>query len=100
LDGGKGRLASLASRYNLGYTATVKTAISIPEELFESAEQFARGRGMSRSELYATALRHYLEEHRGKMITARLDKIYGEERNCLDPDIVNLQARSLPEDDW
>jgi metal-responsive CopG/Arc/MetJ family transcriptional regulator len=38
----------------------MKTAISIPEQLFEAAEQFARGRGMSRSELYTTALRQYL----------------------------------------
>jgi metal-responsive CopG/Arc/MetJ family transcriptional regulator len=57
----------------------MKTAISIPEKLFEAAEQFARGRGMSRSELYATALRHYLGEHRGEMITERLDEIYGGE---------------------
>ena len=42
--------ASLVPWYNSGYTLIMKTAISIPE-LFESAEQFARGRGMSRSEL-------------------------------------------------
>ncbi|HWI46500.1 MAG TPA: hypothetical protein VNT12_10045 [Rubrobacter sp.] len=78
----------------------MKTAISIPEKLFESAEQFARGRGMSRSELYATALRQYLEEHRGEMITGRLDEIYGQESDGLDRDIARLQARSLPEDDW
>jgi metal-responsive CopG/Arc/MetJ family transcriptional regulator len=78
----------------------MKTAISIPEELFESAERFARGRGMSRSELYATALRRYLEEHRAGMITERLDEIYGAESDGLDRDIARLQARSLPEDDW
>jgi metal-responsive CopG/Arc/MetJ family transcriptional regulator len=78
----------------------MKTAISIPVKLFESAEQFARGRGMSRSELYATALRQYLEEHRGEMITGRLDEIYGQESDGLDRDIVRVQARSLPEDDW
>ena len=55
----------------------MKTAISIPEELFESGEEFARERGMSRSELYTTALRRYLEEHRGEMVTERLDEIYG-----------------------
>ena len=55
---------------------------------------------MSRSELYATALRRYLEEHRAGMITERLDEIYGAEPDGLDPDIARLQARSLPEDDW
>lgn len=90
----------LASRYNPGYTSGMKTAISIPEELFESAEEFARWRGMSRSELYTTALRRYLEEQRGEMITGRLDEIYGQEPDGLDRDIARLQVRSLPEDDW
>ena len=78
----------------------MKTAISINEELFETAEQFARERGMSRSELYATALRHYLEEHWGERITERLDEVYSAEPETLDPAITRLQARSLPEDDW
>lgn len=78
----------------------MNTAISINEELFESAERFARERGMSRSELYATALRHYLEERRGERITERLDEVYSEEPKDLDPAIARLQARSRPEDDW
>jgi metal-responsive CopG/Arc/MetJ family transcriptional regulator len=90
----------LASRYNSGYTSGMKTAISIPEELFESAEEFARGRGISRSELYTTALRHYLGEQLGEMITERLDAIYGQETDGLDRDVARLQARSMPEDDW
>lgn len=94
------RSASLAFWYNPGYTSIVKTAISIPEELFESAEEFARGRGMSRSELYATALRRYLEEHRAGMITERLDQVYSAEPDGLDPEIARLQGRSLPEDEW
>lgn len=89
-----------ATGYNPGYTASMKTAISINEELFESAERFARERGMSRSELYATALRHYLEERRGERVAERLDEVYGAERENLDPAIARLQARSLPEDDW
>jgi metal-responsive CopG/Arc/MetJ family transcriptional regulator len=78
----------------------LKTAISIPEELFESGEEFARERGMSRSELYTTALRRYLEKHRGEMVTERLDEIYGGESDGLDPETARMQARSLPEDDW
>jgi len=86
--------------YNSGYTSGMKTVISIPEELFESAEEFARGRGMPRSELYATALRHYLGEYRSEMITARLDEVYGAEPDVPDYAVARLQARSLPEDDW
>ncbi len=88
----------LAFRYNLSYTSSMKTAISIPDELFESAERFARRQGMSRSELYATALRHYLQEHRSEGITEQLDEIYGMEDSALDPAIARLQARSLPKD--
>ena len=78
----------------------MKTAISIPDELFESAERFAKRQGMSRSELYATALRHYLREHRSEGITEQLDEIYSTEDGVLDPTITRLQARSLPKDNW
>lgn len=76
----------------------MKTAISIPDGLFESGERFAQTRGVSRSELYATALRRYLEEHRDEGITDQLDAVYGEQPSTVDPTIVRLQARSLPDD--
>lgn len=78
----------------------MKTAISIPDPLFESAEQFARLRGMSRSELYATAIQYYLREHRGEGITEKLDEVYGMESSGLDPIISHAQMRSLPKDTW
>lgn len=78
----------------------MKTAVSIPNELFESAEGFARRRGMTRSELYARALREYLQEHRGQEITERLDEVYGGEDGGLDPAVARLQQGSLPEDEW
>ena len=82
----------------------MKTAVSIPDELFESAEGLARRLGMSRSELYAKALRDYLREHRGEGITERLDEVYGAEESGeasdLDPVVARLQGLSLPEDEW
>ncbi len=79
----------------------MKTAVSIPDQLFASADRFARRRGMSRSELFAAALRHYLQEHQGEGITQRLDEIYGaEESSTLEPDLVRMQARSLASNDW
>ena len=78
----------------------MKTAVSIPDELFESAEALARRLGMTRSELYAKALRDYLREHRGDGITERLDEVYGAEESGLDPVVARIQGRSLPEDEW
>lgn len=91
----------VVERYNPGYTGAMKTAVSIPDGLFESAEGLARRLGMTRSELYAKALREYLREHRGEGITDRLDEVYGAEgEGGLDPVLARLQGRSLPEDEW
>lgn len=78
----------------------MKTAVSIPDELFESAEGLARRLGMTRSELYAKALRDYLLEHGGEGITERLDEVYGAEESALNPVVAKLQERSLPDDEW
>lgn len=40
----------------------MKTAISIPDDTFSEVEQRARDLGMSRSEFYTVAARHYLHE--------------------------------------
>jgi metal-responsive CopG/Arc/MetJ family transcriptional regulator len=78
----------------------MKTAISIPDELFESAERLAEQQGLSRSELYVTALRKFLKEQRHIGVTEQLDAIYGEEPSALAAELIGLQSRSLPKDDW
>lgn len=78
----------------------MKTAISIPNELFESAERFAQRRGLTRSQLYATALRQYLQEHRSEAITEQLNAVYDAEPSALEPALAQAQTRSLPQDDW
>lgn len=78
----------------------MKTAISIPDRLFESAERLAQRRGVSRSELYATALRDYLREHHREGITEKLDEVHGTEPSNLDTVISNAQALSLSKDEW
>lgn len=78
----------------------MKTAISIPDPLFQAGERAAERLGLSRSELYATALAAYLHEHRHQDITARLNAVYAEEASTLDPVIAHIQALSLPKDDW
>ena len=51
----------------------MKTAISIPDDTFERASTRARDLGMSRSEFFATAARHYLDELDAQSITVQID---------------------------
>jgi metal-responsive CopG/Arc/MetJ family transcriptional regulator len=80
----------------------MKTAISLPDPLFEAAEQLARQLGKSRSQLYAEALRAYLERHRDEDITARLNEIYDAEPELakLDPVLDALQLEVLRKEKW
>ena len=78
----------------------MKTAISIPDEIFETAEELARRLHMSRSELYVRAIRQYVEDHRADRVRERLDQVYGAADSCLDDVSKRLQSESLPKDDW
>jgi metal-responsive CopG/Arc/MetJ family transcriptional regulator len=80
----------------------MKTAISIPDPLFEAAERLARRLGKSRSQLYAEALQTFLDQRRDQSITERLNEIYDAEPELaeLDPVLKEMQYRSLPKEEW
>jgi metal-responsive CopG/Arc/MetJ family transcriptional regulator len=78
----------------------MKTAISLPDPLFAEAEQVAKRLRISRSKLYATALAQFLNEHRARGVTERLNEVYAKEKSQLDPVLHALQLRSLPHEDW
>jgi metal-responsive CopG/Arc/MetJ family transcriptional regulator len=78
----------------------MKTAISLPDNLFEAAEQLAKRLGLSRSKLYATAIEEYLCAHRDEAVTELLNRVYEEEGASFEPALAALQAEVLPRDDW
>lgn len=51
----------------------MKTAVSLPDELFRDAERLARRLGKSRSRLYRDALAEYVQRHDPDDITRRLN---------------------------
>jgi len=53
----------------------MKTAVSIPDELFQQAEQLARALGKSRSQIYREALAEYLGRRNPHSITSTLDEL-------------------------
>jgi len=78
----------------------MKVALSIPDELFESAETLGKRLGVSRSRLYATALADYVAKHRGRKTTERLNAVYAAEATRVDPVVRRAQRRSLDSDVW
>ncbi len=78
----------------------MKTAISLPDTLFERAEQLAQKSGMNRSQLYAAALQEYLDKYDADHITAVFNDIYANEPSEIDPALWQMQLLSLPEDEW
>ena len=97
-----GSRVRLAFGYDLSHTSLVKTTISIPDEDFDAAEQVAEELGLSRSELYANAVREFVARRRRQDVTDRLDELYGDRAvsSQLDPVLAKLQSLSLPKEDW
>ena len=88
------------SWYNHGYTREVKTAISIPDSLFEAAERLAERLGLTRSGLYAKAVAEFVAANRESQVQQALDEIYREEDSRLDPSWMKAQAEATPTEDW
>ncbi len=63
---------------NYSYTSGMKTAISIPDHLFERTETAAKKLGVSRSKLIQTALEEFLKARRDEAITEALNKMVTE----------------------
>ena len=58
------------------YTLAMKTAVSLPNMLYEKAEETATYLGIPRSKLFALALEEFIERHNGKMITEKINAVY------------------------
>ena len=78
----------------------MKTAISIPDDVFSRAEDFAHRREMTRSALFTVAVDEYIQRHRDDDVTRKLNEVYADEDSSLDPVLARLQAVSLPKEDW
>ena len=75
----------------------MKTAISLPDDLFSAADALAGRLGVSRSELYATAVAEFLAKHTPNEVTARLDQVYDADPGGVEPALRRAQRRTLAE---
>ena len=91
---------ALRNRLLFGYTQGMKTAVSIPNELFEGAEHLARRTRRSRSRLYSDALREYITRHSPDKITQAMDQALakiGDERDAF---VASASRRRLEKTEW
>lgn len=78
----------------------MKTAISLPDTLFQRSEQVARQLRISRSQLFAQALQEYLDKLDPDRITRAFNEVYASEPSELDPGLLRLQTLSLSQGEW
>ena len=72
----------------------MKTAISVPDEIFEKGEATAKRLKISRSELYSRALQAFVDSHSPDRVTAAWDAVI-EEIGQPDTDVSARASRRV-----
>ena len=78
----------------------MKTAVSVPDDLFKKADRLARRQRKSRSRLYADAVAEYVQRHDPDWITARLNEIADELDTSIDPAITAATRELWKREPW
>ena len=78
----------------------MKTAVSIPDDVFEGAERLARRTKKSRSKLFSDAIREYVARHAPEEVTEAMDRVCAKVGQPAD-DFVSLAGRqTLERSEW
>ena len=82
----------------------MKTAVSIPDDVYADAERTARQLGIPRSQLVTRALEEFIRNHERDRLTKKLDAVYGsedggEQRGVAEADVSIETLRDLTRDD-
>jgi hypothetical protein len=78
----------------------MKTAVSVPGEIFDKAEKLARQMKKSRSRFYSDAIAEYVSRHDPGEITRALDNLYKEVDSRPHPSFSEAARRILVSDEW
>lgn len=83
-----------------GYTKGMKTAISIPDEVFEEAERLAAELQTSRSQLYSRALQEFVARHAPDRLTEAMNRVVDEVGIEIDEFNRRASRRVLEQVEW
>lgn len=78
----------------------MKTAVSVPDEIFEDVERLARRARKSRSQVYSAALREYVARHAPDEITEAMNRVCERIKDGKDAFITAASSRVLEHAEW
>jgi metal-responsive CopG/Arc/MetJ family transcriptional regulator len=78
----------------------MKTAVSIPDDIFEGAQRLARRTKRSRSRVFSDALREYLARHSPEEVTDAMNRVCTEVGDLEDPFLSSATRRILERNEW
>ena len=78
----------------------MKTAVSIPDQIFEQAERLARRTRKSRSHVFSSALREYVARHSPDDVTEAMDRVCEQVSEAGDPFVARAARRVLEHSEW
>lgn len=82
------------------YTDGMKTAVSIPDDVFLAAERHARRARKSRSQLYSEAISEYLARHAPDEVTEAMNRVIDELEGEVDSFTKAAARRVLEQSEW
>lgn len=83
-----------------GHTFSMKTAVSVPDDVFEKAERLARRTKKSRSQVFSEALREYVARHVPEEVTETMNRACAELGNPADEFVSSAARRILEQSEW
>jgi len=78
----------------------MKTAVSIPDDVFEGAERLARRTKKSRSQLFSDAVKEYVARHSPEDVTEAMDRVCAEVGCSADEFVSSAARRTLEQSEW
>ena len=78
----------------------MKVAISLPDPIFSAAEKLAVRLRVSRSQLYAQAIKEYLGKHQDSLVTEQLNAVYLTGNEPVHAGLAAAQLQAIDRETW
>lgn len=78
----------------------MKTAISVPNDVFELSEKLAKKLKVSRSQIFAMGVKKLAEEYDEEDLIANINKVCEKVDTSVDPVLFKMAMMALPKEEW